>query len=305
MDVACSVTDRDRSILRLLRNHRVLTTSQVGALFFTDANTCRHRMTRLRQLRLVERFRLPLHALERQVAPSATGYLPATEYAYVLDRLGAYVLALHDAGEDEPNGDVTWRRLRWRTDQALAVAASPRLAHTLGVNQFFVDLAAASRRLPDAALIEWWGEAHCRDVLAGVVRPDGIGAWRNDTNRLVFALEYDRGSETLGRLAGKLDGYRRLEDATGWEFWLLVVLPGARREVAARAVLGRRQLAIATTHHVLARSPAGPAWAPLFANPHASRVPLAELTGWPRPAESQRRITRARANQRRNRRAAQ
>jgi hypothetical protein len=49
----CSITDRDKEILRLLRWHRVLTTSQIHAMFFGDLNTTQHRLTRLYDLHLL------------------------------------------------------------------------------------------------------------------------------------------------------------------------------------------------------------------------------------------------------------
>lgn len=130
LDAACSLTDRDRVILRLLQRHRVLTASQLWAMFFTDANTCQHRLTRLHRLHLVERFRLPPAVaadLDGRAAISPTGYVRITEYAYVLDLVGAQVLAVEDT-----TGEVDLGRVRWRTDQALAIEGSPRLAHTLG-----------------------------------------------------------------------------------------------------------------------------------------------------------------------------
>ena len=69
LDVASSLTDRDRQILRLLRWHRVLTTGQVHAMFFGDRTTAQHRMARLYELRLVERFRL---SCARAVTASTT-----------------------------------------------------------------------------------------------------------------------------------------------------------------------------------------------------------------------------------------
>ncbi len=106
LDVASSLTDRDRQILRLLRWHRVLTTGQVHAMFFGDRNTAQHRMTRLYELRLVERFR-PL----RQGRDG--------EYHYVLDTLGAYVLAV--TANRDPDREV---KVRWRTGQALSIATN-------------------------------------------------------------------------------------------------------------------------------------------------------------------------------------
>jgi len=129
-DVASSLTDRDRHILRLIRWHRVLTTSQVQMMFFSDRNTAQHRMTRLYQLRLVERFRPPHAGRE-------------AEYHYVLDRLGAFVvavMALPDLDQEV--------KVRWRTDQALSIATSQRLAHTVGTNDLFVGLVPPVATVP-------------------------------------------------------------------------------------------------------------------------------------------------------------
>ncbi len=286
IDAACSLTDRDRRILRLLRDHRVLATSQIAAMFFTDRNTCQHRLARLHQLRLVDRFRLPIPVDPRTPILTDTGYVRVTEYGYVLDRVGAQVLAV----ERDENAKVDLDRVRWDTGQALAIADSPRLAHTLGVNQFFVSLIAAAGHLPSAGLVTWWGEGYCRQVLDGIVNPDGIGVWQQDGRRLTFALEYDRGSETLGRLGRKGFDYADLETASGWPFTLLVVLPGPRREIGARAALGRHGLAVATTSQPLTDNPAAGIWAPLHANPGLARVRLIDLATWPRPIPSQQRL---------------
>ena len=106
MDVASSLTDRDREILRLLRWHRVLTTSQVHQMFFSDLNTAQHRMARLHDLRLVGRF--------RPIRCGRDG-----EYHYVLDVLGAYVVAV--MANRDPDREIP---MRWRTDQALSIATS-------------------------------------------------------------------------------------------------------------------------------------------------------------------------------------
>jgi hypothetical protein len=273
MDVASSLTDRDREILRLIRWHRVLTTSQVHAMFFSDLNTAQHRMARLYELRLVERFR-----------PLRKGR--DAEYHYVLDRLGAFVVAV--MANDDPDREV---KLRWRTDQALSIATSQRLAHTVGANDVFVRLAAAARRLPSAELVTWWGEQYCKSVLGEVARPDGLGLWREGDAEVTFCLEYDRGSEPLWRLAEKAADYARLEVAWGVPFWLLVVVPGPRREAGARSALAGEGLAIATTTQPGALRPAEAVWAPLGAE--NVRVRLSELARWPRPAASSARLATA------------
>jgi hypothetical protein len=273
LDVASSLTDRDREILRLLRWHRVLTTSQVHVLFFADRNTAQHRLTRLYELRLVERFR-PLR-------DGRDG-----EYHYVLDQLGAYVVAA--MANRDPDAEV---KVRWRTDQALSIATSQRLAHTVGVNDLFVRLVAAARHDPDARLATWWGERYCTAVLGEVVRPDGLGVWHEEGTSVTFCLEYDRGSEPLGRLAAKAADYARLESAWGVAFWVLVVVPGPRRERGARAALSGEGLAIATTTQPSAVRPTGAVWAPLDAD--GTRLRLVDLDGWPRSAVSTARLAEA------------
>ena len=269
-DVASSLTDRDRQILRLIRWHRVLTTNQVHLMFFTDRNTAQHRMTRLYQLRLVERFR-PSHAGREG------------EYHYVLDRLGAYVVAVMAAPDLDKEVKV-----RWRTDQALAIATSQRLAHAVGANDVFVRLVAAARHNPDADLVTWWGEHYSKAMLGEVVRPDGVGVWREENSTVTFCLEYDRASEQLSRLTEKAADYARLERAWGIPFWLLVVVPGPRRERGVRAALSGYGLAGATTVQPDARRPDTAIWAPLDAE--GVRLRLAELAGWPRPAASAARL---------------
>ncbi|MDA8311748.1 MAG: replication-relaxation family protein [Actinomycetota bacterium] len=273
MDVASSLTDRDRHILRLLRWHRVLTTSQIHVMVFSDRNTAQHRMTRLHELRLVERFR-PLRAGRD------------SEYHYVLDVLGAYVVAA--MANRDPAREP---KMRWRTDWALSIATSQRLAHTVGANDLFVRLVAAARTRPDAELSTWWGERYCTDRLGEVVRPDGLGVWREGEATVAFCLEYDRGSEQLSRLTKKAGDYARLEAAWGVAFWLVVVVPGPRREAGARLALSGQGLAVATTMQAMALRPTEGIWAPLGAD--GTRAHLAELAGWPRPAESLARLARA------------
>jgi predicted transcriptional regulator len=54
--VARRLTDRDRTILSLLADHRVFTTHQLTEAFFDSTTTARHRLTQLHQLRVVQRF---------------------------------------------------------------------------------------------------------------------------------------------------------------------------------------------------------------------------------------------------------
>lgn len=269
-EMLCSVTERDKAILRLLRWHRVLTTSQVHAWFFGDLNTTQHRMTRLYDLQLVTRFR-PLRS-DRHA-----------QYHYVLDYLGSCMVAA--MGSDDLDREI---EVRWRTGQALAIAASPRLAHTVGVNDFWVGLTAHARHHSEARLVGWFGERYCRARYGEIVCPDGMGTWEEHPSRVHVCLEYDRGSEQLSRVAAKAEGYQILERVLRAPFWLLVVVPGSRREAGVRAALSASGLAVATTTYACAVRPAEAVWAPLGAD--GTRVRLAELAGWPRPAASRQRL---------------
>src|SRR5919109_3128988 len=84
--VSRRLTDRDRAILCLLADHRVLTSDQLADALFGSPTTARHRLTQLHQLRVVQRFS-PF--VSRGSAP----------YHYVLDRLGAEVVAA-ERGEE-------------------------------------------------------------------------------------------------------------------------------------------------------------------------------------------------------------
>jgi hypothetical protein len=89
------------------------------------------------------------------------------------------------------------------------------LEHTLGVNQFFVDLVVGARRvtpsgLGDEALVEWRSAAACA---RGGCRPDGFGCYQRGPDRFGFFLEYDRGTERAREYAAKLDAYYRYRDS--------------------------------------------------------------------------------------------
>jgi hypothetical protein len=171
------------------------------------------------------------------------------------------------------------------------MATSQRLAHTVGTNDVFVRLVAAARHDPAAQLVTWWGERYCKTVLGEVVRPDGLGVRHEGDATVTFCLEYDRGSEPLGRLAAKAVDYARLEAAWGVAFCVLVVVPGPLREAGARAALSGEGLAIATTTQSGARRPTDAVWAPLDAD--GTRLRIVDLAGRPRPAASTARLAEA------------
>jgi hypothetical protein len=260
--LAGRLTARDRTLCRLLHQHRVLTTPQLTDLAFPSRNVAEHRLAILHQLGVVDRFR-PHHT---------PGSAP---YHYVLGPLGAAMLA---AQHDHDPAQLGYRR-----DRALALAHSQRLAHLVGVNGFFCALARAARRHPDAELELWWSEQRCATRWGLLVRPDGYGRWREQHSRVDFFLEYDRGSEAPQRLAGKLAGYTDLARASQIATPLLLWLPTPTRETAARHALHGTSLPVATATPTPTplpdHTPAGPVWLPLHTS--GPRRRLAQLaTAW-------------------------
>ena len=184
--LAGRLTDRDRTLCRLLHQHRVLTTPQLIDLAFPSRNAAEHRLAILHQLGVLDRFR-PHHT---------PGSAP---YHYVLGPLGAALLAAE--ADQEP------AQLGYRRDRTLALAHSQRLAHLLGVNSFFCALARAARGQPDAALEVWWSEQRCAAQWGRLVHPDGYGRWREQQTAgglLPGVRPGQRTARAAGRQAARL-----------------------------------------------------------------------------------------------------
>lgn len=252
--VAGHLTDRDRWIARLCAEHRVLTSQQISTVGFGSQRVANRRLRQLHAWRVLNRFQ-PYVARGR--APMC----------YVLDITGAHLLA-HEDGTDPT-------ALRFRPERTLGIAYSLRLAHQLGINNFFTALIGHAQNQDQRCLTAWWSEPRCAAAWGDHVRPDGYGRWSQDGQQLEWFLEWDTGSYALPRLASKLDDYFALAAASGVVTPLLIVLPTARREAAARRQLthhvathpARADLPVATTTAEHLRShtdgPAGAVWQPL------------------------------------------
>ena len=292
------LTPRDREVLDLLDRHRVLTTEQLRVLAFGSRTRAQHRLAELWRLGVLWRFRFPL---------VGGGSMP---WHYAVGYHGARLLAAQRA-VTPPAPGVHQQRLE-------RLAESPTLRHLLGTNQFFVDLAEYAHRAgwPDAnqrggtGLVFWRSEAETTALYERRIRPDGHGGWaEGDGPWLGFYLEYDTGSEPLGKVVGKLASYTGEDDryggpgAAGLHGMLLFWLPTGRREAHLRAALrGRSRLmpiATAAADHHDPDGPAGPVWAVLDPGPDVTggrRLRLGQLPdaiggtndqGWPlalRPA---------------------
>jgi hypothetical protein len=235
----------------------MLTTHHLTDLAFPNLDTAQHRLAILHRLEVVERFR---PRRDRGSAP----------HHYVLGPAGARVLAAR-RGQD-PSG------VRYRRDDALAVAHWRHLEHLVAVNGFFCALARAARDRPDRALAQWWSERRCTARWGPLVRPDGYGRWRDGDAETDFFVEVDLATEPPQRLAAKLTGYRDLAAATQITTPVLFWFTTAEREATARAALGTSAIPVATaaaTNRGSRRNAAEPVW--LWLGGSAPRVPLAAL----------------------------
>ncbi|MGH3301998.1 MAG: replication-relaxation family protein [Streptosporangiaceae bacterium] len=266
------LTERDRYLVRMVGEQRVLTTGQLCALGFGNVTTARHRLAVLARLGVLRRFR---PHREQGSAP----------WHYLLGPVGAVLLGAEDR-------DARGWAPRVRADRQLALERSQRLSHLIGVNWFFVALAACARA--GGELRMWLAEAEAaayHDQFVPALsrgqgpRPDGLGSWAEDGREVTFFLEHDTGTEHLPRLEAKLPGYARLAEALAQYGRacpvLLFAFPGPRREQSARAVLGSSAdapaLRIATTAaDPRLTCPAGPVWLPL-AGTGAGQLRLIDL----------------------------
>jgi hypothetical protein len=221
-ELAARLTTRDRWLLRMLHEHRVLTTGQITQLAFGTTRAATARMTTLYQYRAVDRF--------RPLAPAGSSPLH-----FILDEAGAMLLAAEDG--------ITAGDLGYRRDRSMAIALSPRLAHDTGANGIFTALAAAARASGGQQVLEcWWGERRCAATWGDQARPDGYGRWTEQAPGQPpavtdFFLEYDTGAEPLSRVTGKLAGYAALAARTGITTPVLFWLRSPSREAALHARL--------------------------------------------------------------------
>jgi hypothetical protein len=239
------LTGRDRHLVSVLAEHQVLTTNQIAQLAFPRLDVAQRRLLRLTRLGLLDRFRW--HTL-----------VGSETWHYTLGPLGAALVAA-ERGVDAPMPSQVKRR-------TLRLAASPRLAHLVGLNGWFCALAGHTQTHPDTALAEWRSERRCAEHYGELVRPDAKGTWIEAGRPISFFLEYDTGSETIARVTAKLDDYQQLAMAGGPDHPVLIWLPSPTREthlhqqLAARPPRGPVATATAQYTEALGSDPTGPVW---------------------------------------------
>ncbi|BCB81228.1 hypothetical protein GCM10022251_62800 [Phytohabitans flavus] len=269
------LTARDHLLLEWLYDHGVLTTFQITHALFPSLDFAQRRLTRLTGLSVVDRF--------RPFKPDG-GSFP---YHYVIDQLGAEVVA---AQRDEPPprpGYGRARRRRWTSARTMA--------HRLGVNGFFTDLAGYARTHPGHALVRWWPESRCarpgaftrRDDPTDLkarptpVHPDGHGIWQIGDRQVPFFLEFDTGTEPITELGRKLVSYCTLMVRGGPAWPVLFWLHATDRALHLHQEIAELDLpdlpvATGTRDHATAAGlgPAGRVW---WLHGHPGLLTLADL----------------------------
>ncbi|MEU2263629.1 replication-relaxation family protein [Streptomyces sp. NPDC019645] len=262
--LARHLTARDQWLARMLHEHRVLTSHHIRHLAFTTLRSAQRRLRALHQYGVLDSFR-PL--VQSGSAPEH----------YTLGPAGAALLAAWAGCEAADVG--------WRPTHTGRIAYSPSLGHDLGVNELLVRLAAHSRTHPDTRLGLWLSERSCARRWGDIVRPDAYAHWHDGTHCLPFFLEYDTGSQTLGRVEAKLPGYAAFVTATSTRPALLIHTRTESRAKALRRHLTAPArdlgLTIATSSaDFTTTTPWGPWWSPLTHD--TRRTTLAGLAAlWP------------------------
>jgi hypothetical protein len=238
------LTDRDHTILGWLAEHYLLTTTQITKAKFTGPRRARKRLRELHDIEAVDRF-----------VDVTTG---SRQYLYALGAFGRVVNPTRYHDPDRPDAPAA----RTSIERTERIVGSRKLAHLLGVNQFFIDLIASARTIETADLERWWSEQHTTAAYAGFagIQPDGHGIWRLGERTVGFWLEHDRGTEPLRTVLDKLPAYARLADAGGPRYPVLLHVPSRAREEHLLDALAhlRPSMPVATAVHT--DHPAGLAW---------------------------------------------
>ena len=253
--LAPRVTDRDRSIVNALYEHRVLTTQQLYELYFDSLDRARDRLARLHQLHVVQRFR-PY----RQHG--------SNPYHYVLGQAGVLLLAAERA--------IHPSDLDYSPASGLRLASSQQLRHQVEANGIVTRLAHALRATPAAKLVQWRGQRGCARAWGELIRPDSYLHLQLPTGQLELWLEHDRATETHARLQDKLDRYAELALALEQPVTVLVTLTSDRREQELRRALHAPPDVLALTstierHHT---DPLAANWLPTTSQ---TRIALTDL----------------------------
>jgi hypothetical protein len=215
-ELARHLTERDREVALCLYDQQILTTDQLALLFFSSKRRTQDRLLFLYRHRVLDRF-----------YPQSRFDAGKPQAHWLLDEAGAHLVAA-SLGLDRRHLD--WRR---RDDWG----SHPQLAHQLEVNRFATDLIDVTLADPALGVVAWFGPrqaaARLGERMRGTIRPDAEVILATARGAVDLLLEWDRGTETLDRLDGKLRRYRKAESKLRYEDdeprSVLFVVPGPRR----------------------------------------------------------------------------
>ncbi len=152
--LAGSLTQRDLAILMSLEAYRYLNLHQLELLFFPSSRSAQIRLKQLKDHGLLQRWKV--------IEPPGITRRPSV---FLLSPRGARVLAA--SRSEDPRSLVRQARM--------AELHCLNVTHDLEANGFFVDLALASRDLPDQGLYHWVGEAAMRIAFRNGKRRSRLG----------------------------------------------------------------------------------------------------------------------------------
>lgn len=183
--LAGRLTDRDFAIIDALGRFGVMTTAQIGAIWFPSARVANVRLGTLIELGVLTRTRLPRSGAWR----------------YALNWTGQVVHALRRGERPPSRAEAEWTVQRR--------FLSPTRSHDDGAVEAVAALHLACRLHGGVRVTEWLSEAEASVEFQGL-RPDAAFTLETDHGRRLTAwYEHDTGTETLDRLAAKITTYPR------------------------------------------------------------------------------------------------
>ena len=186
------LTDRDRRVIKVVNDYRIIRQDQIQRLLFPSKNTAQNRLWRLWQHGFLKRQFLPV-----------LGGVQTSPILYLVDRRGAELLE-RDFGY--PKDSLRYSRVKRPSYRFLE--------HTLGLSEIRLSVDLACRDAP-FSLEEWRDEKALKSGYDTIrlgrkhvgVLPDAYFSISVPAGKLHFFLEYDRGPESLTVFRKKISVY--------------------------------------------------------------------------------------------------